>query len=565
MPADRHPDDAFDSSSIDIIDLTGDDLEDDGNLVAQQRAYRRQQQEKMDRDMAISLSQEQTRPSQSAIPPRQNAFTKLMQSQPPRAATAPGHAGPSTGFASAPKTELGALPRRTSPHLPMPGAWNGDWDSVDPFMSHSPGLSTNPAHRTMQTHQAHPASSPGLPHSTMQLVQRPTGNQEELFRTAFSSPAPGSHANHMQLHGPWAGHQNPPYRVNAFEGNASISQGFTNGTGLQPWSASGHSSVNGIGLPSYPPSGQPSANRPSLMSIIDRTSMFNYATGTDAEGDPLSDRLASYIQDAYHDPRVTEKELDELLQNIRPDLDISEKNRDGTPAGLKNTLYPHQELALTWMKKMEDGSNKGGILADDMGLGKTISTLALILERPATVRPKTNLIIGPLSLIRQWEEEIRTKTKLSHRLSTFIYHNKKATTDDLLGYDVVLTTYGTIAAELKRLEKHMMENADRNIDYNDKTLAVKCPLLHPKKAVFYRVILDEAQCIKNKNTQTAKACYKLRATYRWCLTGTPMMNGVLEMYSLLHFLRSKPYGNWDRFRDVSQTAPHSLPAVQTSS
>ena len=135
-----------------------------------------------------------------------------------------------------------------------------------------------------------------------------------------------------------------------------------------------------------------------------------------------------------------------------------------------------------------------------------------------------------------------------------VYHNRKATTDDLLKYDVVLTTYGTIAAELKRLEKYEEENSDRNVDPNDGTLAAKCPLLHPRKAKFYRVILDEAQCIKNQQTRTAKACFKLRATYRWCLTGTPMMNGVHELYSIIHFLQIKPYCEWDKFRPVSPDA-----------
>ncbi|KAH7112640.1 SNF2 family N-terminal domain-containing protein [Dactylonectria macrodidyma] len=292
----------------------------------------------------------------------------------------------------------------------------------------------------------------------------------------------------------------------------------------------------------------PSQGMSGLSGIINRTNMFDYTNGMDGAGNALPEHLTNFIQDAYHDPRMTDQDLDNLLQNIRPDMDIPERNRDGTPAGLKRPLYPHQEVALTWMKKMEEGTNKGGILADDMGLGKTISTLALLLSRPATSRPKTNLIVGPVALIRQWEEELATKTKLSHRLSVFLYHNKKATTEDLLKYDVVLTTYGTIAQELKRLEKYLEENKDRNIDFNDKSFAVKCPLLHPNKAKFYRVILDEAQCIKNKDTKTSKACTKLKATYRWCLTGTPMMNGVLELYSLLNFLQIKPYSAWEQFR-----------------
>jgi SNF2 family DNA or RNA helicase len=153
--------------------------------------------------------------------------------------------------------------------------------------------------------------------------------------------------------------------------------------------------------------------------------------------------------------------------------------------------------------------------------------------------------------MRQWEEEIHKKVLPSHRMSVFVYHNKKTTSDELLKYDVVLTTYGTLAQELKRLSKFMEDNAGRNIDYSDRTFCLQCPLLHPKKAVFHRVILDEAQCIKNKLTQTAKACCKLKATYRWCLTGTPMMNNVSELYSLLQFLNIKPYCQWEHFKQAS--------------
>jgi SNF2 family DNA or RNA helicase len=102
----------------------------------------------------------------------------------------------------------------------------------------------------------------------------------------------------------------------------------------------------------------------------------------------MPERLANFLEGAIHDPRVTEKELDELLQNIRPDMEIPNEERGKTVDGLKSSLYHHQELALAWMQKMEEGSNKGGILADDMGLGKTVTTLGLILSRPATSRPK---------------------------------------------------------------------------------------------------------------------------------------------------------------------------------
>lgn len=149
--------------------------------------------------------------------------------------------------------------------------------------------------------------------------------------------------------------------------------------------------------------------------------------------------------------------------------------------------------------------------------------------------------------MRQWADEIRQKVNPSHRLSVYLHHGKKSTTEELLKYDVVLTTYGTIAAELKRIEK--MEEETRNIDFNDKVNLAKCPLLNPK-ATFYRIILDEAQCIKNRQTKTSKAAHRLKGQYRWCLTGTPMMNGVEELYSLLQFLRIKPYSDWEKFRQV---------------
>ncbi|KAK7209286.1 hypothetical protein V2G26_016464 [Clonostachys chloroleuca] len=292
----------------------------------------------------------------------------------------------------------------------------------------------------------------------------------------------------------------------------------------------------------------------TLSDIISLTSGYDYTNNLDSFGNPLPERLTSYINDMVHDTRVTEKELDDLLQNIRPDMEIPERDRVGTPEGLKGTLYHHQEIALTWLKKMEEGTNKGGILADDMGLGKTISMISLMLARPPTTRPKTNLIIGPVALLRQWEEEIRDKVQPSHRMSIFVHHgNKKlsVTSDDLARYDVVLTTYMTLAAESKRLEKlkDEYEVQRRQIDYNDRNIIKKFPLLHPRTK-FYRIILDEAQCIKNKNTQSAKACHKLNGVHRWCLSGTPMMNGVDELFSLLAFLRIKPYCAWDKFRQA---------------
>ncbi|GKU14415.1 unnamed protein product, partial [Fusarium langsethiae] len=178
---------------------------------------------------------------------------------------------------------------------------------------------------------------------------------------------------------------------------------------------------------------------------------FDLTNGVDGGGNPLPTHIKEWMQDPDHDPyaafqgpQLDAQELENLLSNISSDMDLPKAGLGEAPAGLKRPLYPHQDIALAWMKKMESGTNKGGILADDMGLGKTISTLTLLLARPATTRPKTNLIVAPVALIRQWEEEIATKTKSSHRLSVYVHHGKRTSIDELLRYDVVLTTYGSL-------------------------------------------------------------------------------------------------------------------------
>ncbi|KUJ08350.1 uncharacterized protein LY89DRAFT_711734 [Mollisia scopiformis] len=260
--------------------------------------------------------------------------------------------------------------------------------------------------------------------------------------------------------------------------------------------------------------------------------------------DPSMNGTLDYIM---NDPRKTNQEIKNLLENIRPDEDLPPENREGTPDGLVYPLYEHQKIALTWMKSMEEGSSRGGILADDMGLGKTISALALMLSRRSTdPLCKTTLIVGPVALVRQWEREIRVKITPNHRLSTYLMHGKgrKTSWDDLRTYDVVLTTYGTLGSEYRQIIKYLEER--KNQEYDQAPMRKLFPLLGPK-SVFFRVLLDEAQCIKNRGVQAAKAACQLDSKYRFCLTGTPMMNNVGELYSLIHFLRIKPYNEWSKF------------------
>jgi len=190
--------------------------------------------------------------------------------------------------------------------------------------------------------------------------------------------------------------------------------------------------------------------------------------------------------------------LKSLLENIRPDeeLDPDPRTRIGTPEGMSAaaTLYEHQKLGLKWMINMEEGSNKGGILADDMGLGKTIQAIALMVkQRSDDPGRKTTLIVAPVALLRQWESEISLKVKpdRQHRLATYMYHSQKGrniTWEALKRYDVVLTTYGTLAAEYNR--KQVIDIQKRmNPNWTPTSPADRLPLLGDECKWYRSVIL----------------------------------------------------------------------------
>jgi len=113
-----------------------------------------------------------------------------------------------------------------------------------------------------------------------------------------------------------------------------------------------------------------------------------------------------------------------------------------------------------------------------------------------------------------------------------------------------LTSYGTIASELSKRDKYVKEIHKNGGLVDNATLNKMCPMLGPN-SVWYRVIFDEAQCIKNSKTWAARAACELKTQYRWCLSGTPMMNKVDELSSLIQFLRIKPYDDPKKFRQVS--------------
>ena len=250
----------------------------------------------------------------------------------------------------------------------------------------------------------------------------------------------------------------------------------------------------------------------------------------------LDSDLAEEILENLQPDNVVEQELQKIEDNL-----ILKNGGNGTPRGLAKTckLYEHQIKGLSWMIYMEN-TKGGGILADDMGLGKTIQTLALIHENyliPST-RFGGTLIVAPLSLIRQWEKEILSKS--ARGLKVFVFHSKRKSKMELRNYDVVITTYQILAIDAPKEAKQIGE--------------LRIPATNGGvlfQARFRRVILDESQIIKNRLAAASKACGEiaLKAQFCFSLSGTPIQNSVDDIYPQFRFIKHPTFMDYDVFNN----------------
>ncbi|KIY68112.1 hypothetical protein CYLTODRAFT_351900 [Cylindrobasidium torrendii FP15055 ss-10] len=269
----------------------------------------------------------------------------------------------------------------------------------------------------------------------------------------------------------------------------------------------------------------------------------------------------------YMTTQESEKVLRDLMEGAVNSEEVELNPEDyevpGFSEGFK--LLHHQVQARKWMASREDANAKryGGILADDMGLGKTIQALVRIVEGKAKKRDRedgwsgSTLVVVPLAVMNQWADEARKMTGL--KVMTHHGASRTADPDVLRKHHIVVTTYDVLKSEHKAFmpdvkdESKTKSKKKKNDDYSSDEEEVK-----PKKRAakvktavmemkWWRVILDEAHTIKNASTQAARACFELKARYRWVLTGTPMQNEVGELFSLFKFLHVKPYHEIERF------------------
>ncbi|HBW52337.1 MAG TPA: serine/threonine protein kinase [Herpetosiphon sp.] len=194
------------------------------------------------------------------------------------------------------------------------------------------------------------------------------------------------------------------------------------------------------------------------------------------------------------------------------------------PSGFAGVLRSYQKAGYDWLHFLYK-YGFGGCLADDMGTGKTIQTLAFLQSLKARGQASaSSLIVMPRSLIFNWQREIARWTP---DLQVLVHtdQGRPDTVAAFSDYDLVLTTYGTLLRDIDLFATYQ----------------------------FHCLVLDEAQAIKNPSSQTARAARALHADHRLTLTGTPVENSILELWSQFAFLNPSMLGSLEHFRSEFAT------------
>ncbi|XP_021841929.1 helicase-like transcription factor CHR28 isoform X2 [Spinacia oleracea] len=274
-----------------------------------------------------------------------------------------------------------------------------------------------------------------------------------------------------------------------------------------------------------------------------------------AEALNLDDDEDDNIGNKIEDP-IGKRKLEEVSNNIPETFDLDGDDDDNGSAATET---------VNKVENVDGSKSKSGSSSSNQPIQK---------NRP----PAGTLIVCPATVLRQWARELHEKVAKKANLSVLVYHGGTRTKDPakLAKVDVVLTTYAIVSNEVPKQplvdeddgeqkpgERHGLSSDFSGIKKRKQPSTSKkgkkgkkvadgslCAQAGPLARVsWFRVVLDEAQTIKNHRTLTARACCGLRAKRRWCLSGTPIQNSIDEMYSYFRFLRHHFYSSYKNFYD----------------
>ena len=242
-----------------------------------------------------------------------------------------------------------------------------------------------------------------------------------------------------------------------------------------------------------------------------------------------------YIQEKLKDRNLSFIKGGNVLQEIVGKLLNKEFKRKLLPKALNAELRPYQKEGFKWINEITD-LGFGGVLADDMGLGKTLQIIAFLLSQ----KKSKSIVVVPTSVIYNWMDEFE---KFAPSIRVGLVHGSKSKRDKVLRdfkrglgikieeenlkeksyekYDVLLTTYGTLKNDEKAYE-------NLSFDY---------------------CIIDEAQNIKNPSAQATLSVKNIKSRCNIALTGTPIENNLMELWSIFDFVMPGYLFTKERFRE----------------
>ncbi|MCA8947937.1 MAG: DEAD/DEAH box helicase [Planctomycetes bacterium] len=277
--------------------------------------------------------------------------------------------------------------------------------------------------------------------------------------------------------------------------------------------------------------------RPILLSPKDREALKDFKKRMQQGGERISFfealrlRLggASHLHGLAMESIASTPRLEELLHNLEQARAVEDRV---LPDGFEGELRPYQQRGHAWMHFLVD-QGFGACLADDMGLGKTVQAIAVMLDWRIQRNSKSKgaiLIVCPVSVLGNWRRELH---RFGPGMRVIMHHGKgRAQTpeefkDVILSHDIVLTSYN-----LLQRDEEMMNSV-----------------------TFDGVVLDEAQNIKNPTTRQSRVARGLKGHFRLALTGTPLENRPLDLWSIMDFLNEGLLGSRTQF---TQTLEHPI-------
>ena len=225
----------------------------------------------------------------------------------------------------------------------------------------------------------------------------------------------------------------------------------------------------------------------------------------------------------YKSTKATQNtEYKKIIENLEKD---NYNENVLIPKEVDNILRDYQKLGFSWLKTIDD-YKFGGILADDMGLGKTIQVLSLILSyKNEEKESKTSIVVSPSSLALNWMKEANKYTSSLNAVVVSGNSNaRKEIISNLEKYDLIITSYDLLKRDIEKYEE--------------------------KNYTFKYIIADEAQYLKNSNTQNAKSIKQLKGDTRFALTGTPIENSLAELWSIFDFIMPGYLFQYKKFKTL---------------